>query len=249
MTWCALYRRAGSGEHPGHPEPYSGGTDSPHLRLQPSSATPLVAITIGGNLARSTAQEGGGGVRVAPGYQPRAALLRILTPLRCPRPCRRRPVPRRRPRRGARALGRGPTLGPGPRVREPAKQLAAPGGAIPCSGRRAEAPVARAGWAYQRTPSARRRLVAPELENNENRRFAGTPPSAEAQQLFMLRDRAKRQVQRRSTSRASGGEAGEGCVDHRGGGGALAATLEPVTLGDYARSTWPCSAAIPALWT
>ena len=226
---------------------YSGGTEETlTCASQAIERNALcVAITSGGKLGSFYAQEGVPVVPVAPGYQPRAALLRILTPIAVlldrvgavPSLAADLDEARETLESAVRTLG--PDV---PEPENPAKQLArALVGGIPMFwGAELTAPVATR-WKGQVNENAKLPATAsvlPELDHNEIVGFAGTP--AELQKLgtlVMLRDpRQHRQVERRFDLTR---ELVEMHVDRvlsitAEGEGPLARSLDLVTLGDYA---------------
>lgn len=226
---------------------YSGGTEETlTCASQAMERNALcVAITSGGKLGSFYAQEGVAVVPVAPGYQPRAALLRILTPIAVlldrvgAVPSLSADLDEARATLANAVLTLGPEV---PEAENPAKQLArALLGGIPAFwGAELTAPVATR-WKGQINENAKLPATAsvlPELDHNEIVGFAGTP--AELQKLsalVMLRDpRQHRQVQRRFDLTR---ELVEMHVDRvlsitAEGEGALARSLDLVTLGDYA---------------
>ena len=204
-----------------------------------------VAISSGGKLASFYAAEGVPVIRLPPGLQPRAALLRMLVPMAVLLE-RMGAVP---PLGGELDEARGAVeaavagLGPGvPEPQNPAKQLARAllGGVPLIWGAELTAPVA-ARWARQVNENAKLPAFAsalPELDHNELVGFPGMPADLrKLARLVMLRDpRNHRQVQRRFDLTR---ELVEGHVDAvysitADGQGALARMLDLVMLGDYA---------------
>jgi glucose/mannose-6-phosphate isomerase len=226
---------------------YSGGTEETlTCAMQALERNCLcVAITSGGKLGSFYAQEGVPVVPVAPGLQPRAALLRMLVPIVVlldrvgAAPSLVAELDEARVT-VAESVG---ALGPGvPEPLNPAKQLArALQGAIPLVwGAELTAPVATR-WKAQINENAKMPAFAstlPELDHNELVGFAGTPAElSRLTRLVMLRDpRSHRQVQRRFDLTR---ELVEAHVDNAlsitaEGQGALARMLDLVMLGDYA---------------
>jgi glucose/mannose-6-phosphate isomerase len=225
---------------------YSGGTEETLTCASQAldRESLCVAVTSGGKLGSQYAEEGVAVVPVAPGLQPRAALLRMLAPLlvlleRCEvlPPIGSEMEEARETLREAVA-----TYGPDTPEREnPAKQLArALHGGVPVVwGAELTAAVARR-WAAQfnensKLPAQASRL--PELDHNEIVGFAGTPPDmSKHNRLVMLRDpRNHRQVQRRFdfTRELVGTHFDAVFSIEAEGQGALARTLDLVMLGDY----------------
>ena len=228
---------------------YSGGTEETlTCASQAMERNALcVAITSGGKLGTFYADEGIPVVPVAPGYQPRAALLRILTPIvvLLDRMGVLPPLGGR-PRRGARdARRRDRHARPRrPRGGEPG-QAARPrrcAGAIPhVLGRRADRPGGHALEGpdqRERQDPRRRPRCCPSSTTTRSCGFAGMP--AELQKLsalVMLRDpRQHRQVQRRFdlTRELVEMHVGQVLSITAEGEGPLARSLDLVTLGDYA---------------
>ena len=226
---------------------YSGGTEETlTCASQAIERNALcVAITSGGKLASYYADEGVPVVPVPPGYQPRAALLRILTPIAVLLdrlgvvPPLAADLDEARTTLANAILTLGPDV---PEAENPAKQLARSlvGGIPMLWGAELTAPVATR-WKGQINENAKLPATAsvlPELDHNEIVGFAGTP--AELQKLsalVMLRDpRQHRQVQRRFDLTR---ELVEMHVNRvlsitAEGETPLARTLDLVMLGDYA---------------
>lgn len=226
---------------------YSGGTEetltAASQALERNSL--CVALTSGGKLGSFYASEGVPVIPVAPGLQPRAALLRMLVPLvvllhrfeLTPSPASDLDEAR------ATVASAVATLGPDvPEASNPAKQLArALQRSVPLVwGAELTAPVA-VRWKGQLNENAKLPAYAsalPELDHNEIVGFSGTPaPLSELATLVMLRDpRQHRQVQRRFELTRELVEPHVNAVlsIEAEGQGALARMLDLVMLGDYA---------------
>jgi glucose/mannose-6-phosphate isomerase len=226
---------------------YSGGTEETLTAAsQALERNALcVAVTSGGKLGSFYAAEGVPVVPVAPGLQPRAALLRMLVPL-VVLLHRLELVPSLvSDLEEARATisGAVATLGPDvPEAANPAKQLArALQNAVPLIwGAELTGPVA-VRWKGQFNENSKIPAFAsvlPELDHNEIVGFSGMPaPLSSLAHLIMLRDpRQHRQVQRRFdlTRELVEPHVATALSIEAEGQGALARMLDLVMLGDYA---------------
>jgi glucose/mannose-6-phosphate isomerase len=226
---------------------YSGGTEetltAASQALERNSL--CVALTSGGKLGSFYAAEGVPVIPVAPGLQPRAALLRMLVPLVVLLHRFGLTASLVSDLEEARATVASAVAAYGPDVPEaanPAKQLArALQRSIPLIwGAELTAPVA-VRWKGQINENAKLPAYAsalPELDHNEIVGFAGTPaPFSELATLVMLRDpRHHRQVQRRFdlTRELVDAHVANVLSIEAEGQGALARMLDLVMLGDYA---------------
>ena len=226
---------------------YSGGTEETlTCASQARERNSLcVAVTSGGKLGSHYATEGVPIVPVAPGLQPRAALLRMLVPLVVLfdrlgiTPSLTSDLEEAR----ATISGAIATLGPDvPEAANPAKQLARSlQRSVPLVwGAELTAPVALR-WKSQFNENAKIPAFAsviPELDHNELVGFAGMPAELSSlAQLISLRDeRQHRQVQRRFdlTQELVEPHVGPALSITAEGQGALARMLDLVMLGDYA---------------
>ena len=226
---------------------YSGGTEetltATSQALDRNALT--VAVTSGGKLGNHyPTEEGVPVVPVAPGFQPRAALLRMLVPVVVllgrleVLPPMGDDLDEAREVVAASVAALGPDV---PEAENPAKQLArALQGSVPLVwGAELTAPVA-VRWKGQFNENAKIPAYAstlPELDHNEICGFAGMPPELSARAaLIMLREpRQHRQVQRRFdlTRELVEPHVHQVVSITADGRGALARALDLVLLGDY----------------
>lgn len=225
---------------------YSGGTEETLTCASQAldRESLCVAVTSGGKLGSQYAEEGVPVVPVAPGLQPRAALLRMLAPLLILlQRCEVLPPLGSEIEEARETLRQSVELyGPAtPEAENPAKQLArALHGGVPVVwGAELTAAVARR-WADQFNENAKLPSIAsrlPELDHNQIVGFAGTPPDmSKHNRLVMLRDpRNHRQVQRRFdfTRELVGSHFDAVFSIEAEGRGALARAFDLLMLGDY----------------
>ena len=226
---------------------YSGGTEETLTATsQALDRNALaVAVTSGGKLGTHyPTQEGVPVVPVVPGFQPRAALLRMLVPVVVllgrleVLPPMDEDLDEARETIAAAVATLGPDV---PEAQNAAKQLARSlQGSVPLVwGAELTAPVA-VRWKGQFNENAKIPAYAstlPELDHNEICGFAGMSPEASSRSaLIMLRDeRQHRQVQRRFdlTRELVEPHVGQVVSVSSEGRGALARALDLVLMGDY----------------
>lgn len=225
---------------------YSGGTEETlTCASQALDRNSLcVAVTSGGKLGSHYADEGVPVIPVAPGLQPRAALLWMLIPLVVlfdrleVLPSMTSDLEEARATVAAAVATLGPDV---PEAGNPAKQLARSlQASVPLVwGAELTAPIATR-WKGQFNENAKVPAYAstlPELDHNEIVGFSGMPaPLSELAQLILLRDeRQHRQVQRRFdlTKELIEPHVSRVLSITSEGQSALARSLDLVMLGDY----------------